>query len=1001
VQPTIRFAHAEVRPSERQLLVDGQPAAVGGRAFDLLLALIERRDRVVTKAELLEQVWPGVIVEENNLQVQISTLRKLLGAQAIATVAGRGYRFALQVNGGDAVPASVVAVPATTEDWIGSDPSRAVTYLFTDVEGSTRLWEQQPHAMQGAMAQHDALCRELVARHGGRIVKLTGDGTHAAFHSPGAAVETAVALQLALAQMPPEAPRLAVRIGLHRGLDEHRDGDFYGPAVNRAARVMSAAHGGQVLVSQAVVEAIGGQLPAGVGLRDLGAVRLRDLSSPERVYQVLHAQLRADFPPLRSLQATPNNLPQQLNTFIGRSHELAEVADLLAQNRLVTLLAMGGIGKSRLAVQLGAQLIDRYPDGVWLVELAALTDPHAVPQALASELGLREAPGASLNESLLRHLRERRLLVLLDNCEHLIEACAQLVKTLLQGTTDLTVLATSRDPLNIAGEISYPLRPLAVPAAGQVTPELLIRHESVGLFVERARAAQPSFRLDDGNAAAVAEICSRLDGIALAIELAAARVRVLTPQAIASRLDQRFKLLVAGDRTVLPRQKTLRALIDWSYELLPPVEAVLFSRLSVFAAGWTLEAAEQVCGCGELAQQDALLLLANLVQKSLVVLDADSGRYRMLETVRAFAQEKLFETTAVRDIHQRHFAFYLALAETAASKLFGPEQRRWLEQLDLEGENILSAHAWCSEEGHDVEQGLQLVSAMRGYWIERGMLNVGIKLTLEALARAGTERLVMPRIRALWGAADLMQRSGRYEQAWGYLTECLELVRPLHDAKRHAMVLGSLSVTAAGLNDFAAARRYGELAVEVVKDLGQAHALATALNALGQVARAQLDFKGALRLYRQALRLVRQERDDIATAAVLLNLAMLLIQQARTRSAAIVLRLAGGLLAELRSSPLIFAAFDCAGALCASTGDWDRAAAMLATAEARLMISGQRRDPIDQRCLQPYLDAVRSRGLDIQVTEIITDEASALTELQDWLALQSRTARGENETMAL
>jgi non-specific serine/threonine protein kinase len=624
---------------------------------------------------------------------------------------------------------------------------------------------------------------------------------------------------------------------------------------------------------------------------------------------------------------------------------------------------------------------------------------------VASVLGVREEPGASLTGALLRHLRDRSMLLLLDNCEHLVDACARLARSLLQGTVGVKILATSRDPLQIGGEVTYPLQPLAVPAAGEAAPDALLRHESVQLFVDRARAALPAFKLDADNAAAVAEICSRLDGIALAIELAAARVRVLAPPTIASRLDQRFKLLVGGDRTALPRQQTLRALIDWSFDLLPPEEAALFARLAVFATGWTLDAAEQVCGFGELQDHDTLLLLANLVQKSLVVLDSDSGRYRMLETVHAFAQEKLRERGDAGDVNRRHFSFYLALAEQASTHLFGPDQRRWLRQLDQDSENILQAHVWCCAAGHDVEQGLQLTFFMRAYWVERGLTNVGMRMTLEALARPGTETLVMPRIRALWGAADLMQRRGEYAQAWEYLTQCLALVKPLGDPLRLATVLRSLSATAAGLGDFDAARRHGEQAVDTVRDLGQPHALGAALNELAQVARAQLDFTGAGRHYLQALRLVRRERDDIAATAVLLNLALLKVQRGRPHSAAASLRSAVRLLADLRSSPLIFAAFDCAGALHASVGHWERAAAMFASAEARMLVSGQRRDALDQRALQPYLDAVAARGLDTRafavVRDAVRDESSALQALLAWLTAPLSNAPAERSPEAL
>jgi predicted ATPase/class 3 adenylate cyclase len=975
MQALFRFGNVEVHADERRVLVDGTPVQLGGRAFDLLLALIARRDRVVAKDELVALCWPGLAVEENNLAVQISALRKLLGPQAIATVPGRGYRFTLTATDATAAPAPVGYAPPL---------GQPVTYLFTDVEGSSRLWEAHPQAMHRLMAQHDVLCRSLVAQHAGHIVKFTGDGIHAVFADPLDAVQTAVQLQLAVDGVAEQGVALALRIGLHRGLDSYRDGDFFGTAVNRAARIMSAAHGGQILVSDAVVSALGNSLPASLGLRDLGAVRLRDLSGSERLYQVQHAGLPAEFPPLRSLQATPNNLPQQVNAFIGRGQEQADVADLLANGRLVTLVAMGGIGKSRLAVQVGAALLDRFADGVWLVELAPVSEPAAVPLAVASALGLRESAG-TLTDSLLQHLRDRELLLLLDNCEHLVQGCAQLVKTLLQGTRGVKVLATSRDPLAIAGETCYPLRPLPVPSRLGALPDALLRHDSVQLFMERAQAAQPSFRLTTDNAAAVAEICSRLDGIPLALELAAARIRVLTPQGIAARLDQRFKLLVAGDRTVLPRQKTLQALIEWSYDLLPPEEVLLLNRLAVFAGSWTLEAAEEVCGFGAIDQQDVLFLLANLVQKSLAMLDSESGRYRMLETVRAFAAERLDASDDGREARTRHFFACVRLAEEASPHLLGPEQRHWLERLDVEGENILAAHAWNCEHGLHAEQALAMGSAMRSYFIRRGLLNVGIRMLLDALGLPGVDTLGMQRVRALWSVADLMYGAGDLKQAHSHFTQCYALVQPMNDARRNANVLRSLCMCAAGLGDLEGARSYGEQAVAQAEAAGDELVLAAALGDLGLVLRALGGFAGSARLYRRALALVRQVQDDFAIATVLLNLSLLRLRQGRRRSAEVLLRTALERLADQQSNPDLVAAFDCAGALCVALQDWERATRFFSAAETRISRYGQRREPLDQLLLGVDLAALRGRGYVIRAGDGIADEEADLAALRQWL----------------
>ncbi len=446
------------------------------------------------------------------------------------------------------------------------------TYLFTDIEGSTQRWEQEPERMRPALARHDALGREAVETHGGVVVKSTGDGMLAVFGDPLDAVHAILQLQLALTD-----PRntsdvaLLVRSGLHAGVDERRENDFFGPAVNRAARIMSAAHGGQILLSQAVVVLVGQRLPTGVALRDLGAVRLRGLASPELVYQVVHQQLRQDFPALRSLEATPNNLPQQVTSFIGREAEVAEVRKWLGKTRLLTLLGVGGLGKTRLSLEVAAEVLHDYPDGVWFVELAPVSDPRLVANAVAATLGVKEEPGRPVIDTLRQFVCDRAILLVLDNCEHLLLACAQLARDLLQAGPRMAIVATSREPLHVAGEAVFPLATLPVPdPASDLAPDTLGEYPAVQLFLDRAIDARPDFALTRENAAAVAQICRDLDGIPLALELAAARVRSMSVAAIARHLTDRFALLKGGDQTALPRQQTLRAAIDWSYDLLAP-----------------------------------------------------------------------------------------------------------------------------------------------------------------------------------------------------------------------------------------------------------------------------------------------------------------------------------------------------------------------------------------------------------------------------------------------
>jgi predicted ATPase len=503
-----------------------------------------------------------------------------------------------------------------------------------------------------------------VEGHRGVVVKTTGDGAHAAFADPLDAIAAVVELQLALADAAATGGlALRVRSGVHAGVVERRDNDFFGSPVNRAARIMGAAHGGQVLLSQAIVDLVRDRLPPEVALRDLGAVRLRDLTGSERLYQLVHSRLQRDFPALRSLEATPNNLPQQLTSFIGREQELADVARLLGTTRLLTLLGVGGLGKTRLSLQAAADMLDAWPDGVWFVELAPLADGQRVAPAVAAVLGVKEAAGQSVREALQRHVRDRRLLIILDNCEHVLQACAELSRSLLEAGPGLRILASSREPLHVAGEATYQVPPLAAPDSGQgAQPAALSRYAAVQLFVARAAAAQPAFRLTAQNAAAVAAICRHLDGMPLALELAAARVRALSPEKIAERLHDRFRLLVGGDRTALPRQQTLRALIDWSHDLLAEPERALLRRLAVFAGGWTLEAAEAVGAGDGIEPADVLDLLTHLVDKSLVVVEAEGGRYTMLETVREYAQDRLDAAGDGDGARARHLAFHVALA---------------------------------------------------------------------------------------------------------------------------------------------------------------------------------------------------------------------------------------------------------------------------------------------------------------------------------------------------
>jgi predicted ATPase/class 3 adenylate cyclase len=760
------------------------------------------------------------------------------------------------------------------------DTSAVTTFLFTDIEGSTRLWEREPERMQPALACHDALARTAVESHGGTVVKMTGDGLHAAFDQPLDAIGATLQLQQALTD--PAATNgvaLRVRCGLHLGVVERRDNDYFGNAVNRTARIMGVAHGGQVIVSQAVVDRVADRLPAAVALRDLGAVRLKDLARPERVYQVMHPQLRQDFPALRSLEAMPNNLPQQITSFVGRERALAEVRQLLSNTRFLTMTGVGGLGKTRLSLQVGAEVLDDYADGVWFVQLAPLSDARLVPQAVASVLGVKEEPGRSAQEALLKFVKDRQLLLILDNCEHLAHACAELAKALLQSGAQVKVLASSRESLHVVGETTYPLLTLAVPDPKQDLPvAALTQYEAVHLFRDRALAAQPVFQVNHENAAALADICHRLDGIPLALELAAARVRALSVETIAERLSDRFHLLTGGDATALPRLQTLRACLDWSYDLLTEPERALLGRLAVFAGGWTLAAAEAVGTGGEVDKSHVLDLLTYLVQKSLVEFDAEGGRYRLLETVRQYAGERLEESGGGEAARERHRDYFLALAEEAEPKLTGPEQTEWLQRLEEEHENLRASLEWSFVEVGS-GGGLRLCGALHRFWETRGHLSEGRDSCLRVLGKAGVKERMPERAKALNTAGVLAQHQGDYPAARAQLEESLAIRRELGDRRGIAGSLGNLGNVAKDQSDFASARALLEECLAIQRELGGRWGIGRSLNNLAVIVYEQGDFASARSLYEESLAILRELGDRSGIAVALGNLGSVRFEQ--------------------------------------------------------------------------------------------------------------------------
>jgi predicted ATPase/class 3 adenylate cyclase len=626
-------------------------------------------------------------------------------------------------------------------------PSGTVTFLLTDIEGSTALWDEAPEPMRAALTRHDALFEAEVPRHGGVHIRPRGEGDSrfAVFSSAPGALAAAVAIQRTFAAEPWPTPRpIRVRIGIHTGEAELRDGDYYGSAVNRCARLRGIGHGGQTLLSEATTEAARGRLPGGVSLHDLGRHRLRGLAQTERVFQLVIPGLASAFPALTSLDARPNNLPIPPTPLLGRDREVQAVRSLLLRDdvRLVTLTGPGGAGKTRLGLQVAADLVHHVPDGVFLVELAPITDPGLVIPTLAQVLGLREDGGRSLDDTLTRYLKEKHLLLFLDNFEQILSA-APVVADLLAKCPKLKVLVTSRAVLHVRGEREFVVSPLALPDPKQtVSAEVLGQYAAVALFVQRAVAAQAGFGLTDENALSVAEICRRLDGLPLAIELAAAQIKVLSPEVLLHRLGRRLPLLQDGPRDAPARQRTLRDTIVWSYDLLNEAEQRVFRRLAVFVGGFTLEAAEAVCdatGDHGLGVVDGV---GALVNQSLLRRDDRTGegsRFAMLETIREYGLEQLEADSEAAELRRRHAAYCLELVEAAELELTGPRQVAWLDRLEAEHDNLRAALHWAVEQG-EVELGLRLGGALWLFWDVRGHLTEGRGRLGEVLALARTAR---------------------------------------------------------------------------------------------------------------------------------------------------------------------------------------------------------------------------------------------------------------------
>ena len=632
-----------------------------------------------------------------------------------------------------------------------------VTFVFSDIEGSTRLLQSQGERWSSTLARHQELLRTAFSHHGGVEVGTEGDSFFVTFPTAPAAVAAAVEVQRALAREPwPDGAELLVRMGMHTGEASFGTDGYVGLHVHRASRITSVAHGGQVLLSDTTRSLVAEALPDGVELRDLGVHRLKDLERPERLWQLLIPDLRIEFPRIASLDAVPNNLPTRPTTFLGREREIMEVSGLLAGNRLLTLTGPGGTGKTRLSLEVAGRSLAQFPDGVFFVELAPITSPELVPATIAQALGLPDRGGGRTSmDRLVDHIGERGMLLILDNFEQVSDAAGS-VRTLLSSCPNLVVLTSSRSTLHVSGEQEYPVPPLGLPDPANLPPLAQVsQFESVALFIERARAVKPDFDVTNENAPAVAEICVRLDGLPLAIELAAARIRIFTPQAMLGRLEHRLGLLAGGSKDLPERQQTLRGAIAWSHDMLDDADRSLFACLSTFVGGARLEAIEELCS--DEVTGEALDALASLVEKSLVrQSEAVDGqpRFTMLETIREFAAEQAIERGRTEALRERHAGMFLAEAEACSAHIMGPRKGAWLDRLEEDHDNFRAAIGWTTDAGN-AETAMRIGSALWRFWQMRGYLGEGLERVQRALELPHSHEHPAVRADALSAAAGL------------------------------------------------------------------------------------------------------------------------------------------------------------------------------------------------------------------------------------------------------
>src|SRR5215208_6569831 len=883
-------------------------------------------------------------------------------------------------------------------------PTGTVTFLFTDIEGSTKLWEKSPKGMQIALTRHDTILWEAIEGHGGSVFKTVGDAFCAVFPTALGALESALAAQRGLFSEAwgEEIGAVRARMALHTGTTPERDGDYFGPPVNRVARLLSAGHGGQILLSSSTQELVRDHLPPKTHLRDLGDRRLKDLSRPERIFQLTAPDLPSEFPPLRTPETQTNNLPLQATPLIGREREVEAVCGLLRspETRLLTLLGPGGTGKTRVGLQVAAELVDDFEDGVFIVPIAAITDPTLVAPTIARVLGLSQGGARQAEELLEGYLRDRQALLLLDNVEQVLEA-VPVVDRLLSTAAGLKILATSRTPLGLYGEYEFPIPPLSLPDPESLPPlENLTEYEAVRLFVERARAVRPDFSLAEDNAFAVVEICGRLDGLPLAIELAAARIKLLPPQVLLDRLGNRLKILTGGARNLPERQRTLRNAIEWSYGLFDEGEKMLFGRLGVFSSGTTLEAMEAVCDDEGDLPTDIFEGTSSLLDKSLLRQEEGTGgepRFVMLETIHEFANEKLEESDEADAVSRAHAEYFLALAEEAEPMLWGAEDAAWLDRLDQEHDNMRAALSWAIEH-EEATLALRVSGALRWFWYMEGYYGEGRRWLEAALGKDWGAAAAEARARALEGVGwlassqgdldraqaaakeglklsteaglgkvivanfqnvlgDTARHRGDYERAAKLLEKSLALHRAVKDTRGVALSLGDLANVSSDRGSYERARALYEEGLVLARELGGAELLGAYLISLGDEYLLEGNPERATELNEEAAELYRGRGRKGVLQVALNNLGWSALIRGDHRKAEALHEECLVLCRELGDK--LIGAESIEGFACAAGAGG--AARLFGAAEALREAAGFQQAPRARSLREPYLAAARSQ----------------------------------------